>query len=376
MSAKQTAHKGQIRFNNQVDKNSFYATLRRRVDGYFKENNISKHANTTMIVKSIVLISMYILPFIALLYFTPSFGVALLLWAVMGFGIAGIGMGVMHDANHGAYSANPLVNKIMGHTLNMAGGAVLNWKLQHNVLHHTYTNITHMDDDMEDKLVLKFSPHTQVKPHHQFQFIYAFFFYGILTLYWVLAKDFVQYVKFTNNGVNKNTKKENAIFLLNLIVDKAIYFFVILGVPTLFFNIPLSQSIAGFVLMHFIAGIVMTVIFQLAHSVEGAAHPMPNASGTIENDWAIHQMETTVDFAPDNRLLSWYVGGLNYQVEHHLFPTICHVHYPKIASIVAETAKEFGVSYMVNHSFSTALQAHIDFLHRVGHLPKLDEAMG
>ncbi len=376
MSAQQASYKGQIRFNNQVDKSSFYPTLKRRVDAYFKENNISKHANAAMVVKSIVLISMYVLPFIALLYFTPTFEVALLLWAIMGFGVAGIGMGVMHDANHGAYSANPMINKMMGHTLNIAGGAVLNWKLQHNVLHHTYTNITHMDDDMEDKLVLKFSPYSEPKPHHRFQFIYAFFFYGILTLYWVLAKDFVQYVKFTGNGVNKNTKKENALFLLSLIADKAIYFFVILGIPTLFFNIPLAQSIAGFVLMHFIAGIVMTVVFQLAHSVEGATHPLPNASGTIENDWAIHQMETTVDFAPDNKLLSWYVGGLNYQVEHHLFPTICHVHYPKIAPIVAATAKEFGVSYTINHKFSDALQAHIGYLQRVGRLPELDEAMG
>lgn len=374
--SKQTASKGQVRFTNQVDKNAFYATLRRRVDGYFKENNISKHANTAMIVKSVVLIGMYVLPFAALLYFTPTFGVALALWAVMGFGVAGIGMGVMHDANHGAYSANPLINKIMGHTLNIAGGAVLNWKLQHNVLHHTYTNITHMDDDMEDKLVLKFSPHTQVKLHHQFQFIYAFFFYGILTLYWVLAKDFVQYFKFTGNGVNKNTKKENLIFFLSLVADKAAYFFVILGVPTLFFNIPLGEVVLGFVLMHFIAGIVMTVIFQLAHSVEGTTHPLPNASGVIENDWAIHQMETTVDFAPNNRLLSWYVGGLNYQVEHHLFPTICHVHYPQIAPIVAATAKEFGVSYNVNHDFGKALKAHVDFLYRVGHLPSLNEALG
>jgi linoleoyl-CoA desaturase len=367
--------KGQIRFTKNNDKSAFHATLKRRIDNYFKENNLSKHANTAMFVKSIVLIGVYVLPFIGLLYFTPSFPIALLLWTVMGVGVAGIGMGVMHDANHGAYSANPLVNRIMGHTLNLVGGAVLNWKLQHNVLHHTYTNITHMDDDIEDKLVLKFSPHTPAKPYHQFQFVYAFFFYGILTLYWVLAKDIVQYFKFTRNGVNKNTPKENRLFLLNLIVDKTLYFFVILGVPTLFFDIPLAQSVLGFLLMHFVAGIILTVVFQLAHSIEGTAHPLPNEQGVIENDWAIHQLETTANFSPDSKLISWYVGGLNYQIEHHLFPTICHVHYPNIAPIVEATAREFDVPYMVHYKFSDALKAHIDFLQRVGHLPSLDEAL-
>jgi linoleoyl-CoA desaturase len=368
--------KTQIRFNNQLDKNAFYATLKRRVDSYFKENNISKYANTEMVVKSIAMISMYILPFVALLYFQPSFGTSLLLWSVMGFGLSGIGMAVMHDANHGAYSPNPLINKLMGHTLNIAGGAVLNWKLQHNVLHHTYTNVTHVDDDISDRLVLKFSPHTKVKPFHQFQFVYAFFFYGLLTLYWVLAKDFIQYLKFSKEGVNKNTKKQNVVFLFNLIINKALYFFIILGVPTLFFDIPFVQSVAGFVLMHFIAGLVMTVIFQLAHSVEGTTHPLPNANGTIENDWAIHQMQTTVNFAPNNWLLNWYVGGLNYQVEHHLFTTICHIHYPKIAPIVKATAEEFGVPYMVKDKFSSALQGHVSFLQRVGKLPDLNEALG
>lgn len=367
--------KEQVKFIKSNDKNAFHATLKRRVDNYFKENNLSKHANTTMIVKSIVLIAVYILPFIALLLLTPPLYIALLLWTVMGLGVAGIGMGVMHDANHGAYSSNQLVNKLMGHTLNLAGGAVLNWKLQHNVLHHTYTNITYMDEDIADKLVLKFSPHTEAKPYHQFQFIYAFFFYGILTLYWVLAKDFVQYFQFIKQGVNKNTTKENALFMINLIINKALYFFVILGVPALFFNIPMGELIIGFLLMHFVAGLVLTVVFQLAHSIEGTTHPLPNAEGLIENDWAIHQIETTANFSPDSQLISWYVGGLNYQIEHHLFPTICHVHYPKIAPIVEATAKEFGIDYKVHYRFNDALKAHIIFLQRVGHLPSLNEAL-
>jgi len=90
----------------------------------------------------------------------------------------------------------------------------------------------------------------------------------------------------------------------------------------------------GYLLMQFISGVVLTVVFQLAHTVEGTTHPLPNKDYTIENNWAIHQLNTTVNFSRKNKLLSWYVGGLNFQVEHHLFPTICHVHYPEVSEIV------------------------------------------
>ena len=127
--------------------------------------------------------------------------------------------------------------------------------------------------------------------------------------------------------------------------------------------------------MHFISGIVLTFVFQLAHTVEGTTHPLPIENGIIENDWAIHQMETTMNFAPDNKILSWYVGGLNYQVEHHLFPKVCHVHYPQIAAIVKQTASEFGIKYLEHKSFRDALNAHFQMLARFGKLPTLDEVI-
>lgn len=367
--------KGQVKFVNK-DKNVFFATLKKRVDNYFKENNLSKYANGTMILKTVVLLLVYILPFAALLLFTPSFGISLLLWTVMGLGVAGLGMSVMHDANHGAYSSNKVVNTMMARVLNLLGGSTVNWKLQHNILHHTYTNVTHMDDDIEDKLMLRFSPHTEVKRVHRFQWIYSFLFYGLTSLYWVVAKDFVQYVKFKNNGVNAGSAKENRVMLAKMIVLKIVYLFVMLVVPTVFFHIPFSELLAGFLLMHFIAGVILTVIFQLAHSVEDAAHPMPDENGIIENDWAIHQINTTVNFSRRNKWLSWYVGGLNFQVEHHLFPRISHVHYPAISGIVKSTAEEFGIPYLENQTFGQALQSHIDFLKRLGKLPNLDEAIG
>lgn len=367
-------YQGKIKFVNK-DKSEFFATLRKRVDNHFKENKLSKHSNSTMVVKTIVLLLAYILPFVFLLLFQPSFGLSMLLWFIMGLSVAGIGMSIMHDAIHGAYSSSKSTNSLMGYTLNLLGGSVFNWKLQHNVLHHTYTNVVEMDEDIQDKLVLRFNPHGQVKFYHKLQWLYAFFFYGILTIYWVLLKDFIQFVQFTKKGVNTNSPAQNALTLTKIIVLKVVYFFVMLAVPTIFFGIPFLQVLAGFMIMHFVAGLVLTVVFQLAHTVEGTSHPRPNEFGAIENDWAIHQLNTTVNFSRKSKWISWYVGGLNFQVEHHLFPRICHVHYPEIAPIVQQTAEEFGIPYMENETFGKALQSHIATLQRFGKLPNINEAI-
>lgn len=356
------------------ERSTFHATLRKRVDAYFAENGLSRHANATLVIKTVVLIATYVLPFVALLAVQPSFGVSMALWFLMGLGLAGIGMSVMHDANHGAYSSNAKVNWWLGHTLNLCGGSAHNWKLQHNILHHTYTNITHVDEDIEDRLVLKFSPHTTRKWYHRFQFLYATFFYGLLTLYWVVAKDLVQFALFDRNGVDTGSPSEKKNVLLRIVLLKVIYFAVIMALP-----IALGSTwwhvVTGFLLMHFTSGIVLTVVFQLAHTVEGTSHPLPDAAGEIDNDWAIHQVETTVDFSPGNRVLSWYVGGLNYQIEHHLFPRVAHVHYPALAPIVERTAKEYGITYRVNPTLWSALRSHYRMLQKLG-LPKADEAIG
>lgn len=361
--------KGTVKFVSK-DKTQFFQVLKKRVDGYFEENKISKHANAEMVIKSIILLSAYILPFVAILYFQPGEWTSLLLWFIMGLALAGNGMSVMHDGNHGAYSSSKTINSIMGNTLNLLGGSAFNWKLQHNILHHTYTNIVPLDEDIQDRLVMRFSPHTEVKPVHKFQWFYAFFFYGLLTIYWVIAKDLVQLITFTKNGVNPNNKKQNRIILLKMSAFKVLYLTTMFFVPVQFFDIPFLEVLAGFLLMHFVAGLILTVVFQLAHTVEGTDHPTPSETGVIENDWAIHQINTTVNFSPNNRMINWYVGGLNYQIEHHLFPKICHVHYPKIAKIVKATCEEYGVEYMVNETFMQALRSHVNTLKRFGASPE------
>jgi linoleoyl-CoA desaturase len=361
------------------DKNIFFITLKKRVEQHFIANHKSVHANTQMVVKTAIMISAYILPYLVLVMFTPPLWPSLLLWFVMGFGVAGVGMGVMHDANHGAYSSSNTVNKILSATLNLVGGSQHNWRLQHNILHHTYTNITAMDDDIADTTVLdfsiRFSPNTPVRWYHKFQPLYIIFFYGIMTIYWVTAKDFVLLVTYTREGINPKNTRQNIRILIGLIVFKGFYFFMMLGLPVIV-GMSFLDVVIGFLLMHFVTGIILTTVFQLAHAVDETQFPVPDDQGKIQNAWAIHQMETTMNFASRNTWLSWYIGGLNYQIEHHLFPSICHVHLPEISPIVKETAREFGIPYNEHSTLMAALRSHVKHMIHIGKLPDLNEGIG
>ena len=363
-----------VRFSPR-EKSQFFSVLRKRIDGYFAETGKSRHANAEMRIKTVVLLSTYILPFVAMLVWNIAGIPGYLLWVLMGVSVAGIGMSIMHDANHGAYSSSQKVNDLIGYSINLAGGAAFNWKLQHNILHHTYTNISSHDEDIKDRAIMKFNPHSKRKGIQKFQHFYAFFFYGLITLYWVLAKDLVQFLLFKKLGVNKNTSSQNLLLFIRMSFTKILYFAILIGLP-LYLGMPGGFLAGGFLLMHFTAGIILTLVFQMAHSVEGTVHPLPDENGVIASDWAIHQMQTTVNFSRNNSLLSWYLGGLNYQVEHHLFPKICHVHYPALSNIVEATAKEFGVPYLENKTFGQAFSSHIRYLKTLGQLPSLNEAIG
>jgi linoleoyl-CoA desaturase len=360
---------------NQKGKMAFFQTLKSRVDQHFAAKGYTKHANGTMVMKTILMLLIYFSPFCAILLLQPAWPLALLLWIAMGVGLAGNGMSVMHDAIHGAYSSNKVVNQALGHVINLLGGSVSNWKIQHNILHHTYTNITHIDEDIADKGVLRFSPHTPTRKNLRFQYIYACAFYCLMTLYWVIAKDFIQFHRYAKSGMNQGygNQKKNVI-LLKMIADKIIYYCLFIGLP-IYMGVPIWQIFTGFLLMHFTSGLILSLVFQIAHSVEETSHPLPDEDGNIDNAWAIHQMETTMNFAPHNRLLTWYVGGLNYQIEHHLFPSICHVHYPAIAPIVKKTAMEFGIPYLEKRTFFEGLVSHFRLLQRLGRLPKASEAI-
>ena len=356
--------KGKVKFISQ-DKTKFFPTLKQRVDEYFEQNNLSKHANASMVIKTFILLAGYILPFIALLVFHVSFPASLILWTIMGISVAGIGMSVMHDAVHGSYSRKEWVNKMFGSSMYLLGSNVFNWKVQHNILHHTNTNIDGFDGDIDSKGPIRLSHSAPYKKFHRYQHFHAFFFYGLMTLS-KLVQDFTQLAEYNKSGITRQLKRSPTAEYIKMVALKLLYLVIFIGLSIYFTEFTWWQVLIGFVIMHWTAGFILSIIFQLAHVVEGADQPLPNADGIVETDWAVHELATTSNFGRNNWLLTWYVGGLNFQIEHHLFPHICHVHYSAISPIVEKTAKEFGLEYNLKPRFRDALRSHIRMLKVLG----------
>ncbi len=319
-----------------------------------------------MVFKTVFMLLLFFVPFILiLLQVLPFWWFTLSMWFLMGLGMAGIGLSVMHDANHGAYSKNATVNKVLGYCLNVVGGFDLNWRIQHNVLHHTYTNIIGMDEDVDAGIVLRFSNSQPRKAHHGFQHIYAWFLYGLMSISWILTKDFIQIVKYNKKDLVKSQGTSLIKALISLTLWKSFYLIYIILIP-IFLTGNVGLTIGGFLLMHFVAGLFLTTVFLCAHIVDQTDFPLPENDGVINKNWYVHQMETTANFSNKKSLFSWFIGGLNYQIEHHLFPSICHVHYYELSKIVKSTAEEFNLPYHANKSFLTALKHHAAHLKEMG----------
>lgn len=355
----------QVRFNPRNNP-EFVKELRMRVNSYFKDKGITKYANTEMKVKTITLISLYFIPFILMLTGVISgFWPVMAMWILMSLGMSGIGLSVMHDANHGAYSQNPKVNKVLGYLVNFLGAYHVNWKIQHNVLHHSYTNVEGHDDDIENAL-MRFSPSQPRRVLNRFQAYYAPFLYGLLTINWLVFKDFKQVIKYNRENLLKAQKLTFPKAITEVVVNKIWYVALTLVLPMIVVDLAWWQILVGFLTMHFISGVILSFIFQLAHVIEETDFFEADESGSMENNWAVHQLMTTANFARKNKVLSWYVGGLNYQVEHHLFPNICHVHYREISKVIKKTAEEYGVPYHEHRTFFGAVRSHFALLNQLG----------
>lgn len=348
------------------DQTQFFSTLTKRINSYFEDNNISKHANGWMVLKSLSILAM-----VATAYYLVVFGgfyentpLMLGLWAILGFVSALAPVNIGHDAIHGGYSSKEWVNKLMSNAFNFFGASAHMWSIMHNQAHHMYTNIDGHDEDMETLPIIRFSPAQKHMKIHRFQHIYAFFFYGLASITWVLFKDYKKFFSSHIGSIKNNHAPKEYFYLF---FYKAIYYTIFIVVPFTVIPLPWYAILGGWLLMHYVEGMTIALIFMLAHLVEKAQFPVPvDNKGTMENSWAIHQMMTTADFARDSWMAFFICGGLNFQIEHHLFPKICHIHYPKISNIVKETALEFGVPFLDNDSFSSAMASHYRFMKTLG----------
>ncbi|MCP4172922.1 MAG: acyl-CoA desaturase [Fuerstiella sp.] len=337
--------------------------LRERVDAYFVEAKLSKRDNLGMYVKTVVILVWLTVSYAGLVFWAATWPQALVLSVSLGFAMSAVGFNIMHDGGHGAYSRFPLVNRMMAFTLDILGGSSHFWKKKHNVIHHSYTNVTGIDDDIDVGPFGRLSPHQRRFGFHRFQHVYLWFLYGLITFKWQFYDDVAGLIAGRIGDMKMPPVK--AWDLSVLLAGKLVFLTVAFGLP-LYLH-AWQHVVLWYFVATFVEGVVMSVVFQLAHCVEHAEFHQPDEdSMRIENSWAVHQVTTTVDFAQGSRLVSWFTGGLNFQVEHHLFPQICHLHYPALARIVEQTAAEFGVPYHSHPTMRSAVKSHFLWLRRMG----------
>lgn len=346
---------------------TFHADLKARVDAYFAKAGRRERDLPSMYAKSLTILVWFTISWGWLVFGSPPLWPAILLAISIGLAVAGVGMSVQHDANHGGYSRHPWVNRLMGWTLDAAGASSYVWRTKHNAIHHTFTNIHGQDDDLDIGLLARWTEHQTHKPWHRWQHFYTWALYGFLLPKWVFLDDF-QNIASGRVGKHKLARPSTAQWA-SLLAGKVVFVAWALIIPMFFY--PPLLVVAFFFLMCFTVGVTLSVTFQLAHCVEEAEFPRAPADGRMPLDWAEHQLDTTVDFAMRNQLLTWYMGGLNFQVEHHLFPRVCHLHYPALAKVVAETAKEHGLRYRATPTLRLAIASHYKLLRRLGRGPLL-----
>jgi linoleoyl-CoA desaturase len=342
---------------------SFHSELKKRVSVYFAEQEVKKTGNWKLYLKTAVLGLTFIAIYGTLVFFTPGIFLSIILAILLGLNIAAIGFNVMHDGSHGSYSKSSIVNQLAASSLDFLGASSFMWKIKHNIIHHTYTNIEGIDDDIDIKPWMRMTLSQKKHFFHRFQHIYFILLYALLYIFWVGFTDFQKYFsgKISNIEIQKMGWKDHVGFWASKV--SFLFFFILLPI----YMTGVLPYLLGFFIMMFATGIFISMVFQLAHTVEDLSFPEPNAiNNTMEDEWAVHQVKTTSNFATKNKIITWLFGGLNFQIEHHLFPKVSHVHYPELSKIVKKTAADFGIVYNEFPRMHQAIWAHILLLKRVG----------
>jgi linoleoyl-CoA desaturase len=343
----------------------FLRELRQRVDRYFQSAGLEPRDCPQMYLKGALVFGWFAVSYVVLVFLAGTWWLALASAISLGLAMAAVGFNIQHDAGHQAYSRRKWINKLLALTLDLLGGSSYVWAKKHNSVHHCFVNITGHDDDINIGIFGRLTPHQEHLKFHRFQHFYLWFLYGLLPTKWQFYDDFHDVISGWISG--HRFRRPRGWDLVTLIAGKALFFSLALAIPLLLH--PAWAVLVFYALASFVQGVTLSVVFQLAHCVEEAAFPLPAPdTSRMEAAWAVHQVETTVDFARDNRILSWIIGGLNFQIEHHLFPRISHVHYPALAPLVEETCREFGVRYIAHQTFRASVASHYRWLRRLGRL--------
>lgn len=342
---------------------SFHSELKKRISDYFKQVGKSTTGNYSLFIKAIVLMLSFLFVYTHLVFFTPVAWLAIVECVVLGGLTAAIGFNIMHDGAHGSFSRYPWLNKLAALSVNFLGANNFMWNTKHNIIHHAYTNIDGVDDDIDAKPFLRLCETQKYYKMHRYQHLYFWLAYSFLYLYWIFVSDYTKY--FQKRIGPMPLKKMSPSDHFTFWSSKFLHAVLFIALPI--YMVGFMPWLIGFLVSALFAGFVLSIVFQLAHTVEHTHFPTPSeTTGKIEDEWALHQLKTTANFATRNRLISWWVGGLNFQIEHHLFPKISHVHYPAISKIIKKACQEFGIPYIEYPRMRLAIASHVSFLRQMG----------
>jgi linoleoyl-CoA desaturase len=349
----------------EFDKDKRFETdLRQRVNEYFQQGTgRSKSGNRQMYLKTGVIFTSFVASYVLLVFVAETMWQGLLLVILLGLSTVAIGFNVAHDGGHNAYSKTQWVNRVMAGAMDLVGGSSYIWFWKHSVIHHRYVNIAGYDTDIDLGVLGRVSPHQKRLAFHRWQHVYLWFVYGFLAVKWEFVDDFRNII---SGRIGRHRFPRPTAWELVIFVAGKTAFFTWAFVIPLFFH-PLHVVIFYYVIGVLVLGVTLSVVFQLPHCVEEAEFPIPREdTGQIEEPWAVHQAHVTVDYDRRNPVVSWFLGGLNFHKEHHLFPTICHIHYPAITKIVEETCRDHGIKYSEHKSFRAGIAAHYRWLQKMG----------
>ncbi len=361
-AASGSADQSQPRIKFQGD-DPFYRDVKARVARYFEMTGRREHDCPQTYLKSAIIITWVATSYLLLLFAATAWWQAIPLAVSLGLAVAALGFNIQHDGGHRAYSRYPWINRIMASSLDLAGGSSYIWNHKHNTLHHTYSNIDEHDDDIAIGVLGRFSPEQKRMRFHRLQHFYMWMLYAMLLIKWQLFDDFRD-LALGRIGQHKFARpkgRDLAIF----VGGKLAFFTLAFAIPMWFH--PFWLALGFYAIVSGFVGVVLSVVFQLAHVVEQAHFPTPDGeTGRMPTSWAVHQVQTTVNFSRRNPLITWYLGGLNFQVEHHLFPKTCHIHYPRLSKIVEKACVRHGIHYNDHGSILAGIASHFRWLRKMG----------
>jgi linoleoyl-CoA desaturase len=344
-----------------ADGSSFPKVLRRRLDRFFADPNLSPKADRTMWVKIAVGLTVLVGAWVALYAFRPGSWKFLALYLLGGLAQTFLLLNIAHDSNHNAISSRPAVNKTLNYVFDLCGISSYMWRILHHRGHHSCINLHEEDDALSGRGIFRFTPHDARAPLHRFQHLYALFVYALFSLDYVFFRDF-QCFFFPDHDYLKRTKhplREYAI----LFAGKAFYLAYMLVLPVVVLGKSPLLVVGAFLLVHLVVGLSVTLVFQTTHTIDSTYFPL--SRNEFDNS-VYHIFATTADYATENPLVAWLAGGLNHHIVHHLCPFVCHTHYAPLTRIVKETAEEFGIPYRQHPTMTRAIRHHLILLKQLG----------